>query len=81
MNIKVLLGQYSTDLIDTTHFLPSQTNFSYLLSADIAKSKGFNEIPQFLHVLFIGFNISRTDFKFEILLFKLPHLLQINSIL
>jgi len=56
-------------------------NFSYLLSAEIAKSKGFSKIPQFLHVLLMGFNISRTDFRFDIRLFKPPHLLQINSIL
>jgi len=38
------------------------------------KSNGFNEIPQLLHVLLTTFNMSRTDFKFEILLFKTPHL-------
>jgi len=47
----------------------------------IAKSNGFNNIPQFLHVLLIGFSISRTDFKLDILLFRPPHLLQTNSIL
>lgn len=59
----------------------SQINFSYLRSADIAKSNAFNKIPQVLHVLLIGFNISRTDFRFDILLFKPPHLLQTNSML
>jgi len=47
----------------------------------MTKSNGFNDIPQFLHMLLMGFNISRTDFKFDSLLFKVPHLMQTNSIL